>query len=90
MNSEISMKFEEKHEKMQKSIDIYCKNLNVIYRKIEAFNKIIYILKDTYINSNLNPPLNVFDNIFTDFSNEINKLIIPIETTVLYYLKSKN
>ncbi len=87
MNSEIKMKFEEKHEKMQKSIDIYCKNLNVIYRKIEAFNKIIYILKDTYINSNLNPPLNVFDNIFTDFSNEINKLIIPIETTVLYTLK---
>ena len=89
MNAKSNINLKEKHEKMKGLAQMYIDNLSRTYAKIEMFHHSMCILKDSFLITNQNEcsPFDTIDEIFKNFSNDLNPILEQIEKIVLQSLK---
>ena len=92
MNTKSNINLEQKHEKMKNLAQIYRDNISRTYEKIEMFHHAMRILKDSFLITNPNEcsPFDEINEIFKNFSNDLNTILEPIEKIVLQSLKYLN
>ena len=88
MNNEEILNFEPEHETLMKKVDNYLKSIKKIYDILQVFDILINQLNKSCLELKLNEHFKKLENIFNDFSEQLNFIIEPMDASVFELLKT--
>ena len=88
MNNEEILNFEPEHDTLMKKVDNYLKSIKKIYDILQVFDILINQLNKSCLELKLNEHFKKLENIFNDFSEQLNFIIEPMDASVFELLKT--